>query len=361
MKIVLYSPYFPHHFGGGEKYFLDAALVWAQAGHQVSIALGSQVDNVDKIKKSYQQFLGCSLAAINFCPSPLRSGSFAAKLYWSRQFDVLYYLTDGSAFFSLAKRNLMHIQTPLLLPPKTGWDKFKFNHFNIINTNSLFTKQVVEKSWGIKVDLVCYPGVSLQPVTKVVAKKPLILHVGRFFRQQHAKRQDVLLTCWRQLLALYPQFASKWQLLFIGSVEDEQYYQQCRQQAAGLPVSFLTNASRSQLELAYRQAAIYWHATGFGIDPTTHPEKMEHFGITTVEAMMAGAVPVVIAAAGQKEILGQYLSQYSWQTPAECVAITAKLMQQRSLCLKLGQQALKRSGKFAATVFAKQHLAMLKD
>ena len=44
MKIVFYSPYLPEHFGGGEKYLLDTALVYA-AKHKVFIALSA-----DKVK-----------------------------------------------------------------------------------------------------------------------------------------------------------------------------------------------------------------------------------------------------------------------------------------------------------------------
>ena len=55
----------------------------------------------------------------------------------------------------------------------------------------------------------------------------------------------------------------------------------------------------------YKLAKIYWHASGFGEDLETHPEKAEHFGITTVEAMINGLVPIVIDAGGQKEIVVQ--------------------------------------------------------
>ena len=53
----------------------------------------------------------------------------------------------------------------------------------------------------------------------------------------------------------------------------------------------------------YGRASIFWHAAGLGEDPERHPDRYEHFGITTVEAMSAGAVPVVIDAAGQVEIV----------------------------------------------------------
>lgn len=359
MKIVLYSPYFPDHFGGGEKYFLDAALVWSQAGHQVSIALDNRQRDYGQIKKNYQQFLGCSLGKIEFIPSPLKDGSVLTKLCWSKQFDVLYYLTDGSAFLSAAKKNLMHIQTPLLLPAKKSWEKFKFSRFHLINANSSFTKTIVERSWGIKVDLVCHPGVSLSSSSKPLGKKPLILHVGRFFRHQHSKRQDVLIDIFQQLNKLHPSLSRAWELVMIGKVEDEEYFRKLQQQAGSSKIKFITNAKRTLLEKYYCQAAIYWHATGFGVDASKHPEKMEHFGISSVEAMLAGAVPVVLAKAGQKEILGKELATLGWQTKEECLQLTAKLMKNSSWRRELSLKAQERASHFSPAEFAKKHLQMI--
>ena len=65
------------------------------------------------------------------------------------------------------------------------------------------------------------------------------------------------------------------------------------------------DASGAELRDLYGRASIFWHAAGLGEDPERHPDRYEHFGITTVEAMSAGAVPVVIDAAGQAEIVEQ--------------------------------------------------------
>ena len=63
------------------------------------------------------------------------------------------------------------------------------------------------------------------------------------------------------------------------------------------------DSSGAELDALYRGAAVYWHATGLDEDIDDDPVRAEHFGITTVEAMSAGAVPVVIAAGGQPEIV----------------------------------------------------------
>ena len=57
------------------------------------------------------------------------------------------------------------------------------------------------------------------------------------------------------------------------------------------------NLDRAHLGLLYRDAKIFWHAAGMKSDETIYPELAEHFGISTVEAMSAGCVPVALRRA----------------------------------------------------------------
>ena len=88
------------------------------------------------------------------------------------------------------------------------------------------------------------------------------------------------------------------------------YLDQIRAAAEGLPVVLHPDATGAELRALYGRASIFWHAAGLGEDTERHPDRYEHFGITTVEAMSAGAVPVVIDAAGQVEIVEQGVSGY---------------------------------------------------
>ncbi len=85
----------------------------------------------------------------------------------------------------------------------------------------------------------------------------------------------------------------------------ERYLAECRRLAEGLPVHFHVDASPSELQGLYESATVYWHATGFGESETRNPIKCEHFGISVVEAMAGGCVPVVI---------GKGASWRSWST-----------------------------------------------
>ncbi len=357
MKIAFYSPYLPNHFGGGEKYFFDTALTYA-AKHQVFIVLpaNTKKDDLEKIRLAYQEFLHCPLDNLKFIISPFGQNNHRLKkIFWTARFDVFYYVTDGSAFFSLAKKSIMHIQVPLTLQKKTFWEKAKFNTFKIINANSTFTKKIVEKYWGIKVNLVIQPGVDTKIFAKqTLPKEKIILNVGRFFDQLHCKNQLVMVEFFRQLINKYPQDLADWQLILIGKVESQSYVNQVRKLAKGLPIKVITDADFATLRQYYQKASIYWHATGFYDDPLVHPEKMEHFGISTVEAMAAGAVPVVINKGGQIEILGAGLKNLAWLSQKECLNHTLKLIRHPQILAKISTQAQARAEKFNLKTFQRK-------
>lgn len=362
MKIAFYSPYLPDHFGGGEKYLLDTALVYASK-HEVTIALSETRIHTDleEIKKKYEKFLGRSLDKITFTTTPLGTvGHKLRKLWWTRKYDCLYYVTDGSAFFSLAGRNIMHIQVPLTLSARQGREKAKFKRFDVINTNSLFTKKVVEKFWQVKVDLVCQPGVDVESLQeKIVPKEKIILNVGRFFDSLHTKNQDLMVEFFRKLREKNPELMQGWKLVLVGSVESAEYLAKVKHLAKGLPVEIVTDIDRSKLLDYYAKAAIYWHATGALDDELAHPEKMEHFGISTVEAMAAGAVPIVIAKGGQKEILGNKLRPLGWLNENECLKITRKFIKSEKMRREYSVQVRERAKKFNQENFAKKCWQML--
>lgn len=354
MKVCLYSPYIPKHFGGGEKYLFTTAQVFAEKG-LVYIAISSATpispsQNL-RLRKLYEEFLGEKLHKhINFIASPLGTDSnFFSKLFWTKKFDVMYYVTDGSLFFSLAKRNILHIQIPFTNSQNSFFSKLKLSNWQVKNTNSKFTKKIIEEYWHTKIHYVHYPVIIDQIDEKKIdlkKKEKIILHVGRFFRQLHSKRQDILVSMFAKLKA------KGWKLVLIGSVEDQQYYQEVKEKAKGLNIEIKTKVSRHQLLTWYQLAKIYWHATGFGVSDKKNPEKVEHFGMSTVEAMSYGCAPIVINKGGQKEILQGDLKNWLWNDQSECISLTRKLIKNKTLLEKTQYKAIKKAQQFSYQKFA---------
>jgi glycosyltransferase involved in cell wall biosynthesis len=147
-----------------------------------------------------------------------------------------------------------------------------------------------------------------------------------------------------------------WQLRLVGGMvsKDKPFLNRLKKKAAGYPIEFQTNLSLTSLKQNYARAKIYWHAAGFGEKETKHPERMEHFGITTVEAMAAGAVPVVVAQGGQPEIVKDKTTGLLWQTKAELVQKTLQLIDSPKLWQKLSSAAIKESQKFDQKIFVQK-------
>jgi len=341
-KICFFSPYLSKmHAGGGEKHLLEIAL--AVKHRTVFIAVTkTQTHSLEEYKLFYENFMGQNLSKVEFIWTPLfTNATFWQKLFWTRQFDELFYVTDGSLFLSLAKRNFLHIQIPFKLAKSSLLERLKLTNWSRVNTNSEFTKKIIERYWKIRVDSVLYPSVRVEDFDRQSKKEPIILCVGRFFKQLHSKRQDVLIECFKRLKTKYPEEFSSWQLFFVGGVEDKNFFQAIKKQANGLAIKFFTDLKREDLIALYNRSSFLWHAAGFGIDEEKEPEKVEHLGIVTLEAMAAGCVPLVVGKGGQKEVLGKDLAEkLIWQTTNECVELTQTIATDKKKLIEI-KKALK--------------------
>lgn len=358
-QICFYSPYFPNHFGGGEKHILDVARVvseFADVYIAVSVTTLPKSLSLRQIKEQYQSFIGLDLQGIEFVETPLGSSeAMIRKMLWTGQFDQLFYVTDGSVFISLAHKNHLHFQIPFTQGPTGLWQKFKTRFWQKSNTNSHFTKSVITQHWPQLDPVVLHPMVDIDVFAPTVKKKKTIVSVGRFFTQLHSKRQDVLIDIFSKL----PRNIQKqWQLQLIGSVEDEAYVKKLQKQAKGLNITFHLNATREELVRRVSEARIFWHAAGYEVDEQLHPESVEHFGVSTIEAMAAGVVPVVYFAGGQKEILGEEMTDLGWRTTQDCVKLTQKLIDDASLLTSKKEMAVEQAARFGFSIFRRRVKAL---
>jgi len=190
-------------------------------------------------------------------------------------------------------------------------------------SNSHYTRRWVRRWWGLDTS-VLNPPVTLQ---ERATKEKIILNVGRFFEPKHGhcKKQLDMVRAMRALQ--WRGNMDDWTLHLVGgcSEADRPYLDKVRKEAEGLPVEIHVDAPGSTVRDLYGRASIYWHATGLGEDPETQPDRFEHFGITTVEAMSAGAVPVVILAAGQEEVVEHGVSGLNWEPLVQLVCFTEDL------------------------------------
>ncbi|HYV12599.1 MAG TPA: glycosyltransferase [Pyrinomonadaceae bacterium] len=229
------------------------------------------------------------------------------------------------------------------------------NSYSTIVAISRYAADWVWKRWDRHSEVLYPPCDDMGPPPS--AKEKIILHVGRFIAdsiedERHHKGQGLLLETFKRMTDLHQQ---GWELHFTGSLSPDgksrTFAGTLMRAAEGLPVFFHFNAASEELRKLYRSAAIYWHATGYGFDADKYPAKQEHFGISTVEAMSAGAVPVVYATGGQKEIVTDEVDGYWWTDIDRLVNQTRKLANDATLRSELGHQAVLSSKRFSRETF----------
>jgi len=229
------------------------------------------------------------------------------------------------------------------------------NSYSTIVAISRYAADWVWKRWDRHSEVLYPPCDDMGPPPS--AKGKIILHVGRFIAdsledERHHKRQDLLLETFKRVTDLHQQ---GWELHFTGSVsadgKSRTFADTLMRAAEGFPVFFHFNSTNKELRKLYRSAAIYWHATGYGVDADKYPSTQEHFGISTVEAMSAGAVPVVYATGGQKEIVTDKVDGYWWADIDRLVNQTRRLTNDDELRSELAQQAVLSSKRFSRETF----------
>ncbi len=217
--------------------------------------------------------------------------------------------------------------------------------------NSRFTAHWVRELWGAEAD-VLYPPV--RPEVRPGAKRPLILSLGRFFLPSagHSKKQLDLIGAFERIHR--SGRLRGWELSLVGGCDaaSREYALAAKRAVADLPASVHVNAPGELVRSRLAEAALFWHAAGFGEDPRTHPQRFEHFGISVVEAMAAGAVPLVYGEAGPAEIVRDGVDGFHWHTIDELIARTCELAADPQRREALSAAAIDRSRTFAADRFA---------
>ena len=357
-QVFLYDPYLDS-LGGGEKYLGTLAQLLLRHGCQVYWIW----HNSDELLRLARKF-NLRLTGIRQLPLSVWHQSLPARLAWQRQFDLGVVISDGSLPTMGAKRNLVHFQVPFRYVyggSLSNWVKRQMIHDFV--ANSYFTKDFVDQEYGINSQVI-YPPVEVSGLDVEEDKKNYILYVGRFSDLLQKKGQLMLVQIFKQLV---DEGIDDYRLVLAGSNEvgSDRLLTKLKQEAVGYPIELVINPSYQMLMSWYQQAKFFWSAAGFGVNELTNPQLCEHFGISAVEAMAAGAVPLLVAKGGHRELIEHRISGFLWQEPEELISYTKLLMSRPQLFRQLSQAASQRARKFNRQRFDQQfirllHLPMLK-
>lgn len=277
--------------------------------------------------------------------------SLFVRLLQTNSYDAIFYLSDGSIPWLFARRNFLFFQFPV------NWvngndisTKLKLAKISKVISNSYFVKSFIDDTFHLK-SLVIPPPVRPIP-EKSVKKENIILTVGRFTQGMNMKKQEELIQVFKNM---YDDGLDGWRFVLIGSTlpQDAKFLEFLRKKANKYPIEILSDIPWTELIEYYQKAKIYWHGAGYGEDLRQHPERAEHFGISTVEAMSAGCVPIVFNGGGQKEIVENGECGFVWDSQDELQLRTRSVIKNKQLRTDMSAQAKKRALVFSDKKFIK--------
>jgi glycosyltransferase involved in cell wall biosynthesis len=112
----------------------------------------------------------------------------------------------------------------------------------------------------------------------------------------------------KAMRATSKSFRNEWKLILCGSVPnnaaDRAYFKELQESVGNdIHVEFVLSPPTTLVDSLYAQASIYAHACGFGVREPEEYWQCEHFGITLVEAIVAGCHVVCYEVGGGPEII----------------------------------------------------------
>ena len=354
MKIGLYIADVLYKTGGTESYTVKLCYALQQIFPEAQVCFISECykkndapsswDFINSVNAKYGVDIDLKRAGIVLVPTD-KSNKIGTVILRkrleriSKAFDLFFYCSRGNYVFK-AKKNvhIIHFPTDPIAVQKRGskplviWyekqkDKAYVKSYDLFLPNSKFTEKHFKRVWsGIDdkklaaATMLCYPAVK-EIENLDLPKEKIILVLSRMEKSKHL---ETLIDAYRSSKFL----TTNYRMIIAGGLTDDlqnyEYMKSLEARALGFNVEFVVNAPFSKISELYNKASIFWHCKGYEVDESKEPELMEHFGMSTVEAMSAGCVPIVINAAGQKEIVTDECG-YKWNTPQELVQYTEEI------------------------------------
>jgi len=309
MKVLLVHPRLSVK-GGGERIAIHSILAAVKVGHEVSL-VSEEFDETN-----FEDFYDCPglFDKVNRLYYPPFKSVLGPRFllyqrlgyHWARirsivsrvSFDIVLstqdigYVPSTSApvvQYCYFPEYFSHLQSSpssmwrFYYRPASAFYRDRVRRVRALLSVSDFTRGFVERKWG-RGSLTLYPPCPVETYSDLIKLQPrenLVVTVGRIVPE---KRFHLFV----QLARMVP----KTRFVAIGSLSDgtSAYYERLKRMAPE-NISFVLSPLRKVKDLLGRAMAY------------VHCAENEHFGITIVEAMAAGCVPVVHDSGGPREIV----------------------------------------------------------
>lgn len=368
MKIGLYIKDILYATGGTESYTVRMAQALQEIYPEAGIHFLTECYNKksmppqNEFVKTLDSKYGTKLNVHNICLDAIygsnenKISSFILRKKienHSKGFDLFFYCSRGHYIFK-AKKNIAIIHFPMekletikgnsnflkkcLMKRK---DKKYSSSYDLFLPNSIFTKSHLQKLWPeipeSKIKLL-YPPVLPIPQLNLQKKNQIFV----CSRLEPDKNLESLMQAYKSSDFLVNNYSL---IIAGGSDEGSTYLPELIEHTKGYNISVLDNKPFSEITKLYNESKFFWHCKGYGVDENKDPYKCEHFGITTVEAMSAGCIPIVINKAGQREIV-KFNCGEKWLTLEELTEKTERLAKDEKLQTIYAENAKKRAEEY---------------
>ncbi len=342
--------------GGGERVAIHSMLAGLKAGHRVSLV------SEDFDIQDFEDFFGCSglFARVDLIKYPafepligkglrlyqrlVYHQSHLRKAFSTRRdFDLLLGTQDIGyvpsvnvpvvqycyfpEYFSHLEANPSSPLWRLYYWPASRFYKNRVGRVSRLLATSDYTRGFVRLRWGRDSETL-YPPCPTELYSSL--KRPredLIITIGRVVPE---KRMHLFVEMARRL--------PKYQFVVIGSIEGESPYFKSLKREAPTNVSFVLSPLRKVRDIL-ASSKVYVHCA-----------QGEHFGITIVEAMAAGCVPVVHDSGGPTEIVSNDVG-FRWREVEEAINQISRLLQDDTLRERLSAAAAVHASNYSPESF----------
>jgi glycosyltransferase involved in cell wall biosynthesis len=358
MNIGFFSPTI-NRIGGGEWVTLNMINSLKERGHKIAVCSAWKLDSqkifevfgrrihydkeirfwpyvfdpydpksiYENTVKSFMCKLRCDMLIDTFSNS---------LLPWS---DAVYF--QGGALVSVLPRGL---RGSFFVPFRTLLKHFsKSSHFKskIAMACSKFSAQQIEEATGHKVE-VLYPPVSdffkATNDSYENSRSNLVVTVSRFSKE---KRLELV----PEIAKLSPPNTS---FIVVGACRSAEALLHVQSSIRNLGVEknvrLMPNTSRRELRRLLRKAKVYLH-TG----------ENEPFGVSIVEAMSSGCIPIVPDSGGPKEFVPE---QFRYESVDEAACLIESCMSEWTP--RKAEEFAKLSARFSEEAFCKEFLKIMK-
>jgi len=342
MKASVVNPYLDS-LGGGERYSMSFAQVLSEMGFAVDVQWNDELI-IEKLRKRF----GLKLKNIRIVSDVKRGDGY----------DVCFWLSDGSIPLLRSRNNILHFQFPFKeVAGSSLINKMKLFRIKHVVCNSFFTKGFIDKEFKVE-STVIYPPVDTASFRPSRKKKDIIFYVGRFSLLTQNKAQGELVDAF---IKFHKRYGTSFRLVLAGGVEvgSKKFLSELKKKADGYPVTFLESPDFSEIINLYKESKIFWSASGYGVDPVSEPMRVEHFGISTVEAMSSGSIPFCFDAGGNSEIIKDGKTGFLWKRESELIEKTMMIITDKKLYNRVSRAARKESERYSYEEFSKKVAKLL--